>query len=235
MANRPPGLFSPDRPDTPASWPPGFQPPPPRARFLAMMVDVLVLSVILFLGQAIIMPIALDEMYPKQTAQLDRVSDQISRLDACIERRPQIRETEPPVCQSADGEPLRKGALENRKEGLDERELDIRNEMIVGQLALSFGLLAVMMLYLVPPSVRTGRTLGMKLLQIRAVQADGRELTMQPAIARYGAPLIFALFLGSLLGPLSFGIALFGVLTWPRNANFQGLHDRLARTIVVDG
>jgi hypothetical protein len=30
-------------------------------------------------------------------------------------------------------------------------------------------------------------------------------------------------------------VVLFGVLTWPRNANYQGLHDRLAGTIVVDG
>ncbi len=28
---------------------------------------------------------------------------------------------------------------------------------------------------------------------------------------------------------------LVGVLTWPRNPNYQGLQDRLAKTIVVDG
>jgi len=234
MANRPPGLFSSERPPTPPSWPPGLQPPPPRARFLAMMVDVLVLSILLFAQQAL-STVVLDEMYPKETKALDRVTDQIDRLEICIDRRPSSRESEPAVCQAAEGAPLRKGQLEDTRDNLEDTQADLRNDMLAGQLALSFGTLAIMLLYLVPSSVRSGRTLGMRLLQIRAVQADGRPLTVQPAIARYGAPLVFALFLGSILGPLSFGIALFGVLTWPRNPNYQGLHDRLARTIVVDG
>ena len=64
---------------------------------------------------------------------------------------------------------------------------------------------------------------------------NGDPLTTRAALARYGIPLLFALFLGSFLGPLAFAFALFGVLTWPRNANLQGLHDRMAGTIVVDG
>lgn len=233
-ANRPPGLFSTEHPPVPPSWPPGLQPPPPRARLLAMMVDILVLSVLLFAQQAL-STVVLDEMYPKESKSLDRVTDQIDRLEKCIDRRPKTRADEPAICQNSEGSALGKNALEDLRDKKDDRRTELQNDMLPGQLGLTFGTLAVMLLYLVPSSMRSGRTLGKRLLQIRVVQADGSRLTVSSALSHYGAPLVFALFLGSLLGPLAFGIALFGVLTWPRNPNYQGLHDRLARTIVVDG
>jgi len=233
-ANRPPGLFSTEHPPVPASWPPGLQPPPPRARLLAMMVDILVLSVLLFAQQAL-GSVVLDEMYPKESKSLDRVTDQVDHLNACIDRRPKERANEPAICQDAEGTALPKKKLENLRDKKEDQQTELRNDMLPGQLGLTFATLAIMLLYLVPSSVRSGRTLGKRLLQIRVVQADGSRLTVSAALSHYGAPLVFALFLGSLLGPLAFGIALFGVLTWPRNPNYQGLHDRMARTIVVDG
>ncbi len=114
----------------------------------------------------------------------------------------------------------------------------MQGDIAPAALGVSLGMTLVMLLYLVPSSLRTGRTLGKHLFRVRAIQIDGSPLTLRPAIARYGAPLLVALFLGSLFGPSSpivYMLVLFGVLTWPRNANYQGLHDRFARTIVVDG
>lgn len=233
-ANRPPGLFSTEHPPVPESWPSGLQPPPPRARLLAMMIDVLVLSVLLFAQQAL-GTVVLDQMYPKESKSLDRVTDQVDHLNTCVDRRPKEGANEPAICQSSDGTALKKKQLENLLSKKEDRQTSLRNDMLPGQLGLTFATLAIMLLYLVPSSVRSGRTLGKRLMQIRVVQADGSRLTVSAALSHYGAPLVFALFLGSLLGPLAFGIALFGVLTWPRNPNYQGLHDRLARTIVVDG
>jgi hypothetical protein len=64
---------------------------------------------------------------------------------------------------------------------------------------------------------------------------DGTPAGYRAAMLHYGVPVMVALLFAPILGPLGYVAVLFGVLTWPRNANYQGLHDRLAGTIVVDG
>jgi curved DNA-binding protein CbpA len=248
---RPPGMFSTERPKTPESWPPGFHPPPPRARFLAMMIDVAVLAVILLVSQLAISPLVIDQMYPKESKQLDHAQTCLDRLstadDALGTGKESARiDSANAACAEfpkAYGSPLNADEskkqlskrIENKTSDVEDRQTEIQQDIAPGTFAVSLGGLIVMLLVLVPSSLRTGRTLGKHLMQIRVVQIDGSPLTLRPAIARYATPLLFAQFLGALLGPLSYAFALFGVLTWPRNPNLQGLHDRLARTIVVDG
>jgi hypothetical protein len=117
----------------------------------------------------------------------------------------------------------------------EDKQTKLRNELLPITIGMSLVVFGLALLYLVPSSVRTGRTLGKKLLQIRAVYADGSPLTLRGAIRRYGAPLVAGLFLSSIVGPLGYMFVLVGVLTWPRNPNYQGLQDRVAKTIVVDG
>jgi curved DNA-binding protein CbpA len=254
-ANRPPGMFSIERPKTPEHWPAGFHPPPQRARTLAMLVDVAVLAVVFIVGSALVLPAVLDSMYPKETKQLDAANDCQDRLDildedlgtpqesasvtraneVCLDKNAKLDKAYGPELSADESKKQLQNRLENRNENIDELISDLRSDMSGGQFAVSFGIIVVMLLYLVPSTVRSGRTLGKKLFQIRLVQADGRPVTARPAILHYGAPLLFAQFTAFLLGPLSYGVALLGVLTWPRNPNLQGLHDRLAKTIVVDG
>ncbi len=231
-------LLSREHPPTPPSWPPGLVPPPPRARTLAMAVDIAVLIVMLLVTQIAIVPAVLDEMYPKERAQLEATNDDIDRLDACIERRPRQPANEPAVCQTDDGEPLSKSRLENKQENFEERAQDLVADTQTGALIVFLGLMIAMLLYLIPSSLRSGRTLGKHLFQIRAVNEDGSPLNFRSALARYGLPVIVAVVLGSVLGPLQpliAAAAIFGVLMWQRNASYQGLHDRFAHTIVVDG
>jgi curved DNA-binding protein CbpA len=254
-ANRPPGMFSIERPKTPEYWPAGFHPPPQRARTLAMLVDVAVLAVVFIVGSALVLPAVLDSMYPKETKQLEAANDCQDRLDIldedlgtgqesasidranaeCIGKNAKLTEAYGPALSADESKKQLQNRIENRNENIDDLIADLRSDMSGGQFAVSFGIIVVMLLYLVPSTVRSGRTLGKKLFQIRLVQADGRPVTARPAILHYGAPLLFAQFTAFLLGPLSYGVALLGVLTWPRNPNLQGLHDRLAKTIVVDG
>lgn len=254
-ANRPPGMFSIERPPTPASWPAGFHPPPQRARTMAMLVDVAVLAVIFLIGSALVLPAALDSMYPKETKQLDATNDCQDRLDtlsddlgtpkesasvdraneACIGKFAKLDKAYGAPLSADESKKQLQNRIDNRNDNIDDVISDLRSAMAGGQFAVSFGIILVMLLYLLPSTVRSGRTLGKKLFQIRLVQADGRPVTARPALLHYGAPLLFAQFTAFLLGPLSYGVALLGVLTWPRNPNLQGLHDRLAKTIVVDG
>jgi uncharacterized RDD family membrane protein YckC len=97
-------------------------------------------------------------------------------------------------------------------------------------------MLLVMLLYLVPSSIISGRTLGKKLMQVRVVMEDGSPLRASAAFKRYGLPVVAAVLVAQIgLGPIGFVLVLFFVLNWPRNANLQGTHDRMAKTIVVDG
>lgn len=66
-----------------------------------------------------------------------------------------------------------------------------------------------------------GQTLGMMVLNLRVIRTDGSQLTVGRAIGRY-----FALI-------LSFLIIFIGVIMVAFDSRKQGLHDKLADTLVV--
>jgi len=232
MANRPPGLFSTEIPPTPASWPPGFRPPPPRARTMALGVDMLFL-VFIVLVTFIVTPIVVEQAKPEQADRLDEITVQLDRK-AVQKDRAESRADSGNSETSAQGRADVK-RLDKEINRLEDEQTDLRNEVLPITLGFSLGGVVLSLLYLVPISVRTGRTFGKRSLQIRAVMVDGSRLTTRGALRRYGTPLILGWMLANIFGPLGYMMVLFGVLTWPRNPNLQGLQDRLAKTIVVDG
>jgi len=107
---------------------------------------------------------------------------------------------------------------------------------IRGTTFISAGItLVVALAYLVPITARTGRTFGMRRRGVKVVRVDGSPVGWWPSFARFLIPLLlgivgFVTVLG-ILGPV---VAL-GVVLWGyRDANGQGLHDKLARTLVVE-
>lgn len=238
MRNRPPGLLSPEPGKTPDTWPPGLHAPPNRARTLAMLVDLAALAVI-FIASQFIGVYAIDEIYPKETTKIDRLTTQIDNLEECIDDRPNSPNNEPKGCRAGDqpsGDALTKSKLESKRDNLEEARDQLQSDISPATFGILGAVLLASLLYLVPSSIRSGRTLGKKLFQIRAVQTDGSPLGFRAATLRYATPVLLALLLLSLgLGPLAVVLVLFGVLTWPRNPNKQGLQDRLAGTLVVDG
>ncbi len=233
MANRPPGLFSKDHPSVPKSWPKGFTAPPPRARLSAMGIDVLVLLVLLIVQQTIGMW-AVEQVYPAETKKLSAISTQIDNAETAKLKAENILDKAKVPADKAQAKADIK-TQEKKISKLEERQKNIGNDILPGQLALTFITLFVALLYLVPFGMRTGQTFGKKLLQVRVVMINGAPITARGALLRYGLPVFVALLLSPILGPVGYVAVLFGVLTWPRNANYQGLHDRLAHTIVVDG
>jgi uncharacterized RDD family membrane protein YckC len=251
MANRPPGLFSTEHPPTPAGWPPGFHPPPPRARLLAMLVDGIALLVIVVL-QTTVGSLIIDEMYPKETARLDQITECLDELEAANDDLGANQATRTDSIERANAEcerfnvfgaPLSAEANDERLENqiddktgnIEDLQSELRNDILPGQLGVSLITIVLALVYLVPSSTRSGRTLGKKLFQLRLVNLDGMPVRTRGAMLHYGVPVMVALLFAPILGPIGYVAVLFGVLTWPRNANYQGLHDRLAGTIVVDG
>jgi hypothetical protein len=234
----------------PSDWPPGFRPPPARARIIAMVIDLFVLSVIVFAGQALGARI-IESAYPEQTDRLDALADQIDvaeeRRDRAEERADDAENAIERARRDGDETALEEARAEQREaeteaerrqEIIDDKEdraQDVQGDLLPAQLGVTATTLVVALLYLVPSSARTGRTLGKRLLQIRAVQVNGAPLGVRAALLRYGTPLLVGFMLSPIFGQLGFFVVLVGVVTWPRNPNRQGLHDRLAGTIVVDG
>ena len=232
MANRPAGMFSTQIPSTPASWPPGFRPPPPRARTMALGIDMFVL-VFIVLAQFIITPIIVQAMKPEQADRLDVLIVQIDKATNQRDRADSKTSSKNADTKAAARADVKR--LDKRIDNLETEQTDLRNDVL--PITLGFSLLGVFLslLYLIPISVKTGRTLGKRSMQIRAVMVDGSPLTTRGALRRYGTPLIVGWMLANIFGPLGYMMVLFGVLTWPRNPSFQGLQDRLAKTLVVDG
>ncbi|HEX6311656.1 MAG TPA: RDD family protein, partial [Acidimicrobiia bacterium] len=244
------GLFSAEPQPAPASWPPGLRPPPPRARLIAMAIDLVVLIAI-FLAVQTGGTRIIDAAYPEETDQIDLLNDRIDateedrdaaeeRVDEAEERIDQARENDNDTAleeAQADRRQAQAEAdrLDRRIDNLEDDLQDVQGDLVPAQLMLTAAILVFALLYLVPSSVMTGRTLGKQLLGVRVVNADGTRLTLRGALLHYGAPVLLSLLLLPLLGQLVVLIVLVGVLTWPRNPNRQGLHDRIAGTLVVDG
>jgi uncharacterized RDD family membrane protein YckC len=76
----------------------------------------------------------------------------------------------------------------------------------------------------------TGQTLGMRLRRVRVVRVDGSKVGWAGAFARFVVPLAIALLLPQLGAIIGLGL----VLWFLRDKNRQGVHDKLARTLVVD-
>jgi Na+-transporting methylmalonyl-CoA/oxaloacetate decarboxylase gamma subunit len=94
----------------------------------------------------------------------------------------------------------------------------------------------ILLVYLVPSTAISGKTIGKRLRHIRVVKLDGSRPGWSTALVRFGVPLLVGSVLAVLLrfGPLGLGVAVLGIIGWVSNPNRQGLHDRLAKTIVVD-
>jgi len=231
--------------------PTGFQPAERRARVLAMVFDITVLIMIFLLVIRAVLPAMTDSQYPDESDLLERVTDRIDALD----------DAQAAVDDAPDDQALAAALDEERERGrevvaeceaaeydttvpdddpdtvtnqLEECGLDVGTELVPFQIAVVEGSFLVGLLYLVVPSALRGQTVGKMLRRVRAVKIDGSPLGLGGAILRYGAPVLAMAVLYPLLRELALVIVLFGVLGWMRNPNEQGLHDRLAKTVVVD-
>jgi uncharacterized RDD family membrane protein YckC len=241
-------LFSTEHPPTPPAWPPGVQPPPPRARLLALGIDVVVLAIIM-IAQQFLGVVAVEQIYPQQTTKLDQISDCIDTLESAKDANAGSQRRANRIAEANDDcstvnavEPFAEGStdvtnkqIDARIDDAETRQDDVQSEILPAQFGVLLVAVLLALLYLIPSSIKTGRTLGKHLMRIHVVMDDGSPLRFGAAMSRYGTPVLAAFLFASILGPLAFALILFGVLTWPRNANLQGLHDRLAHSIVVDG
>jgi uncharacterized RDD family membrane protein YckC len=112
---------------------------------------------------------------------------------------------------------------------LDKTSTDLSDDIRGAQYVAYVVVLILALLYLVPATAITGRTLGMRGRKIRVVRVDGSPVGWYGAFTRFFVPILVALAIPTLGPVLGLGMVLWGY----RDANGQGVHDKLARTLVV--
>jgi curved DNA-binding protein CbpA len=221
-------------------YPNGLHAPENRRRIMAMVIDLFVLLV-LFVGAQFVLQALINERYPDQVDEIERLTDGDEATD--FPSLDDLRDRENDLEDQADNASgAERSRLEAQRDDV-QREIDDREDQIVDiqkdftgtYYAVVAAFVLVALAYLVVPSIANGQTLGKRLQRIRVVRADGSPLGFTGALTRY-APvvLITGVFLPTAFGQIVFVIVLIVLLGWMRNANRQGMHDRLARTIVVD-
>jgi hypothetical protein len=218
----------------------GLHSPENRKRIIAMVIDLFVLLLLFVVAQFILQSVIKDK-YPDQVDRIDAISDCVNSLDT---KTPKTSEVERDCVRKqrqiavAGVDTTAADLIKNKKDNvkkLKDEIVEIQKDFTGTYYTVLGVFVAVSIVYLVVPSALSGQTLGKRTQKIKAVRDTGAPLGWGGAILRY-APLaaIGGLSLLTPLGQIVFVVLLVVVLGWMRNANRQGVHDRVAHTIVVD-
>ncbi len=238
-----------NRPEPTIVLPGNMQLAEPRQRGMAMLFDIAILLVI-YTGISFLLPAVIQSDYSDIVKQIDKVGTlhnaqtdvndaQKSLADA---NNASDRKSAQQDLTSAQND-VKKANKEVRDAGIknppatakasDAKEQDLRDSIVGTQYAIAITILVLGLLYLVPSTARTGQTFGMRNRRLKVVRVDGSPVTWWAAFIRFFIPLTVAFVLLiplSTLAPL-LGLAIVGWSFFDRNR--QGLHDKLARTVVV--
>jgi uncharacterized RDD family membrane protein YckC len=122
-----------------------------------------------------------------------------------------------------------KSKVVHNAKSLDKTSTSLSDDIRSAQYVAYVVVLVVALLYLVPATAITGRTLGMRGRKIRVVRVDGSPVGWYGSFTRFFVPILVALAIPTLGPVLGLGMVLWGY----RDPNGQGIHDKLARTLVV--
>ena len=213
-----------------------------RQRILAMVFDLTVIILLVICTQIVGAKI-ISERYPVQknanatagemrTAAAADLSGASKSLKAAEDKASKAKGEEKTVAQA---EVTKRAAAEKVAKKAEVRaaaELKKTQEALRGpttMLLVASSLLAL--LYLVPSTAITGRTLGKRIRGVKVLRSNGEALTWWPAFSRFLLPVAIATSL--FYSPPGLLIALGSVLWWFWDPNRQGSHDRISKTIVV--
>jgi curved DNA-binding protein CbpA len=252
------GLFAPPperggiKPAAPTiTLPSGMQLAPTRPRLTAMAIDLFVVAVIFFGGVYGAGAAYINHTYPAKVHQLNSLRDQrdaattkendLSKTaKTAKDRVTTLQDSHASAAQIAAANTAAKTAqtkVDAQTKVVDDltsRYNSIQSDLAPTQLFIVELSMLVGALYLIVPSARTGQTLGKRLQHVKVVRVDGSPLGWSGAFARYGLLVIATDVLSFLLAQLAGVIVIIAIIGWVRNPRRQGMHDRIAKTVVVD-
>jgi hypothetical protein len=240
------------RPEPTVVLPEGMRIAEPRVRGMALLFDISILIVIFF-AVSLAVPRLIQSDYQD-------IQDRISKTNTLHDDRQNVLDAQKSVAAAKsasdtksaqsdlksaqkDYESARKDAKDagvpakytNSDQPASPKQLqtyaDNQADKIKTTSYITTGLTFVLALaYLVPVTALKGRTLGMRGRKIRVVRIDGSPVGWYASFTRFALPILLALAIPS------FGVILgLGMVAWGYfDRNGQGIHDKLARTIIVD-
>ena len=233
------------RPEPTLVLPAGMQIAEPRVRGMALLFDVAVLIVIFF-GVSLVLPGLLQSDYKDIQDQITKVNDlhdARSSLDDAQKSVQDAKSASDKKSAQSDLKSAQKDYASAKKDAQKQgvkntdgttKQLQKQSDALTDKIRttgyITSGVTLVLGLaYLVPITVRKGYTLGMRGRHLRVVRIDGSPPGWYASFTRFALPLLLAVAIPS------FGVILgLGMVAWGYfDRNGQGIHDKLARTVVV--
>ena len=232
------------RPEPTVVLPEGMRIAEPRVRGMALLFDISILIVIFF-AVSLAVPRLIQSDYQD-------IQDRISKTNSLHDSRQSLTDAKAAKDKASAEKDYKSAVKAAKSAGVPANYLstDFSNNFdnlpTVKQLQtysdkqadkikttgyVTTGLTFVLALaYLVPMTARKGYTLGMRGRKIKVVRVDGSPVGWYAAFTRFALPILLALAIPS------FGVILgLGMVAWGFfDRNGQGIHDKLARTLVVD-
>lgn len=221
----------------------------PKTRSLAMLFDFSVLLVIFLVVQFVGVSL-IENQYPKQTDRISALTKQVDKADKAktkaddnktkaddnlkAAQKKHDTAAEADAKAAAASAAARAKVADKKDKALNDALLKEQDSLRPMYLLITGAVLVLALLYTVPMSARTGQTFGKKLRKVRLVRVDGSPPGWSASLIHYGVPIVITLALSGFLGPIALVIGLGAVLWNIRDRNRQGIHDKLAKTFVVE-
>jgi curved DNA-binding protein CbpA len=221
----------------------------PKTRSLAMLFDFSVLLVIFLVVQFVGVSL-IENQYPNQTDRISALSKQVDKADKAkttaddnktkaddnlnAAQKKHDSAAEADAKAAAASAAAKAKAADKKDKALNDALVKEQDKLRPMYLLITGAVLVLALLYTVPMSARTGQTFGKKLRKVRLVRVDGSPPGWSASLIHYGVPIVITLALSGFLGPIALVIGLGAVLWNIRDRNRQGVHDKLAKTFVVE-
>jgi uncharacterized RDD family membrane protein YckC len=240
------------RPEPTVELPGGMTIAEPRVRGMALLFDISILIVIFF-AVSLIVPRLVQSDYQDIQDRISNTTDLKDARDSVIDAQKDVDQAKSASSEKSAQSDLNDAQKDYRDAVKDAKDADVparfldtssppspkqlqtyidkQSDEIKTTGYITTGLTFVLaMAYLVPMTARKGYTLGMRGRRVRVVRVDGSPVGWYPAFTRFALPILLALAIPS------FGVILgLGMVAWGYfDRNGQGIHDKLARTLVVD-
>jgi curved DNA-binding protein CbpA len=224
--------------------PSGMQLADQRSRGMAALLDIAIVMVIV-LGTQFMLPRIVRSDYSHLTDRIstltkardhanslaDTASSAEAKAKAKVRAAVKAGDSAAQAAAQSDVNAAKaKVTAQHKKANADDAEAKrLNRELQPTVLVAEVVALALALLYLVPLATRTGQTFGMRGRGVRIVGVNGGRVGWYPIFTRFAVPLACA------IGVPSFGpVVGLGMVLWAyRDPNGQGLHDKLAKTLVV--
>lgn len=228
--------------------PAGMRLAEPRPRLWAMGIDIAMLAV-LFVSMMFYLAPALEQhRYPRQFDRLDVLNTKYDDARATAKKDDKAADAaesaadKAKTAHAADAAGKAKSATKAREASdaaadsvkrIKDDIYKVQDDMRGYSFLLQEGTFVLALLLLVVPSAREGQTFGKRMRRVRVLRETGERLGWTGSLMRYGIVILALNALWFMAGPLAVALILFVILGWMRNPNQQGMHDRIAKTIVV--